>query len=102
MLSVDGPGQFDKSPKHSRLLVRRPDPQVTEQVPKVDQADQPKEQEINPGQGRVSVLTLPSLEQYCPSPVGFGSLHNRFRVSMPDPQVAEQVDQAPHWPQFPS
>ena len=100
MLSVNAPGQFDKSPKHSRLRVRRPDPQVTEQVPKLDQADQPRvepeEQEINPGHGRVSVLTLPSLEQYCPSPEGLGSLQNRFRVSMPDPQVAEQLDQDPH------
>jgi len=102
ILSVAVPGQFDVSPKHSRVRVRRPDPQVTEQDPKSDQGDQPKEQGINPGQGRVSVPTLPSLEQYCPSPDGLGSLQNRFRVSMPDPQVAEQVDQAPHWPQFPS
>ena len=100
MLSVNAPGQSDKSPKHSRLRVRRPDPQVTGQIPKLDQSVQPRvepeEQEINPGHGRVSVLTLPSLEQYCPSPEGLGSLQNRFRVSMPDPQVAEQLDQDPH------
>ena len=98
IVSTDGPGHWEASPKHSRRRVRTPDPQVTEQDPKSDHWDQsvavPHEGKL--GQGRVSVLRLPSLEQYCPVPVGLGSLQNRLRVSVPDPQVTEQVDQEPH------
>ena len=53
-------------------------------------------------QTSVSSHSLPSSEQYLPSPLGVGLSQDRLRVRLCCPQAPVQSDHEPHSPQVPS